>query len=43
MLYINGVWKSAYSKECLTVYNPATLEKVGEVACGGTEEVEEPC
>jgi succinate-semialdehyde dehydrogenase/glutarate-semialdehyde dehydrogenase len=41
MLYINGEWRSSYSKECLAVYNPATLEKVGEVACGGTEEVEE--
>ncbi|WP_066295376.1 NAD-dependent succinate-semialdehyde dehydrogenase [Bacillus sp. FJAT-29937] len=41
MLYINGEWKSSRQGEYLTVYNPATLEKVGEVAFGGKEDVEE--
>lgn len=41
MLYINGKWKPSREGEYFNVYNPATLEKVGEVAYGGKKDVEE--
>lgn len=40
MLYINGEWVSSVSDETLTVYNPATNEKVGEIAYGNKEDTE---
>ncbi|MFY0758005.1 NAD-dependent succinate-semialdehyde dehydrogenase [Metabacillus dongyingensis] len=41
MLYINGKWKVAQSKERMSVYNPANLEIIGEVAFGGANDVKE--
>jgi succinate-semialdehyde dehydrogenase / glutarate-semialdehyde dehydrogenase len=41
MLYINGEWKSSYSGETFVIYNPATGEKISEVASCGREETKE--
>lgn len=41
MLYINGEWRKANSGKMMEVINPATMEKIGEVASGGREETKE--
>ncbi|MFS0821990.1 NAD-dependent succinate-semialdehyde dehydrogenase [Bacillus sp. 1P02SD] len=41
MLYINGEWKESNSGKTLEVINPATSERIQDVAFGGTEETKE--
>lgn len=41
MLYINGEWKHSNTGETLAVFNPATGEKLAEVASCNREEVKE--
>ncbi|MCM3767757.1 NAD-dependent succinate-semialdehyde dehydrogenase [Neobacillus niacini] len=40
MLYINGEWTPSVTNKSFTVYNPATKEKVGEMAYGNREDTE---
>ncbi|HLR51582.1 MAG TPA: NAD-dependent succinate-semialdehyde dehydrogenase [Candidatus Avamphibacillus sp.] len=40
-IFINGKWKELDSSKLETVYNPATLETITEVAYGGAEETRE--
>ncbi|WP_255452374.1 aldehyde dehydrogenase family protein [Sporosarcina sp. ANT_H38] len=39
-LYINGEWIEAKGKNTLSVHNPATGEKIAEIASAGKEDVE---
>ena len=41
MLYINGEWRHSLSGNTLEIYNPATGEKISEVAYCGKEETRE--
>ena len=40
MLYINGEWRKSVSNQLFSVYNPATGEKIGEVADGNRQDAE---
>lgn len=37
-IFINGVWKDIESNNTVTIYNPATLEAITDVANGGMQE-----
>ncbi|HLR07683.1 MAG TPA: NAD-dependent succinate-semialdehyde dehydrogenase [Bacillota bacterium] len=40
-IYIDGKWRDMNSQKTETIYNPATLEPITDVAYGGTEETKE--
>lgn len=40
-MYIDGIWKTSVTGETYDVYNPATKEKIAEVAYGDKEDVKE--
>ncbi|WP_047980442.1 NAD-dependent succinate-semialdehyde dehydrogenase [Ornithinibacillus contaminans] len=40
-IYINGQWREVNSAKTQTIYNPATLEAITEIAYGGQEETKE--
>src|SRR5699024_9517033 len=40
-IYIDGKWRDMNSQKTETIYNPATLEPITDVAYGGTEEKKE--
>lgn len=40
-IFIDGTWKNADNQKTETIYNPATLEAITEVAYGGANETEE--
>lgn len=40
-IYINGQWREVNSAKTQTIYNPATLEAITEIAYGGQKETKE--
>lgn len=40
-IYVDGTWKNVDDQKTETIYNPATLEAITEVAYGGANETEE--
>jgi succinate-semialdehyde dehydrogenase/glutarate-semialdehyde dehydrogenase len=41
LLFIDGIWREGATARTLPVYNPATDEVIGQVACAETQDLEE--